>query len=88
MTAKISEARMMPSLSVVHTDPSRRRNDAPVDSSPPKPIMPPSKLSTNHLNPNNTSTISRPRPDDHPVDDPGTDRGLTDRYTCWRYTCW
>ena len=34
VTAKISEAsnaRMMPSLSVVHTDPSRRRNDAPAD---------------------------------------------------------
>jgi hypothetical protein len=28
---------MMPSLSVVHTEPSRRRNDAPADSSPPKP---------------------------------------------------
>ena len=31
---------MIPSLSVVHTVPSRRRNDAPALSSPPKPTVP------------------------------------------------
>src|SRR5260370_1182357 len=53
---------MMPSLSVVHTDPSRRRNDAPADSSPPKPMVPPIRPSTNHLNPTGTSTNLRPIP--------------------------
>ncbi|COW22315.1 Uncharacterised protein [Mycobacterium tuberculosis] len=59
MTARISaasSAMMMPSLSVVHTDPSRRRNDAPADSSPPKPKVAPIRPSTNHLNPTGTST--------------------------------
>ena len=53
---------MMPSLSVVHTDPSRRKNDAPADSSPPKPMVPPMRPSTNHLNPTGTSTSLRPMP--------------------------
>ena len=52
---------MMPSLSVVHTEPSRRRNDAPADSSPPKAIVPSSSPGTNHLNPTGTSVSSRPR---------------------------
>ncbi|ETA94898.1 hypothetical protein O983_03585 [Mycobacterium avium 09-5983] len=65
MTARISEAsnaRMMPSLSVVHTEPSRRRNDAPADSSPPNPRVPPISPSTNHLKPTGTSISLRPRP--------------------------
>ena len=65
VTASISEAsnaRMMPSLSVVHTEPSLRRNDAPALSSPPKPIDPPTSPSTNHLNPTGTSTSVRPNP--------------------------
>ena len=38
----------MPSLSVVHTEPSVRRNDAPADSSPPNPTDPSSRPGTNH----------------------------------------
>ena len=51
---------MMPSLSVVHTEPSRRRNDAPADSSPPKPTEPSSRPGTNHLKPTGTSISRRP----------------------------
>ena len=51
----------MPSLSVVHTDPSRRRNEAPADSSPPKPTEPSSRPGTNHLKPTGTSISVRPR---------------------------
>ena len=51
---------MMPSLSVVHTEPSVRRNDAPADSSPPNPNEPSISPGTNHLNPTGTSTSSRP----------------------------
>ena len=50
----------MPSLSVVHTDPSRRRNEAPADSSPPKPTDPSSRPGTNHLKPTGTSHSRRP----------------------------
>ena len=50
----------MPSLSVVHTEPSRRRNDAPALSSPHEPMRPTAR--TNHLNPTGTSTSWRPRP--------------------------
>ena len=50
----------MPSLSVVQTLPSRRRNDAPADSSPPKATEPSSSPGTNHLNPTGTSTRRRP----------------------------
>src|SRR3954468_24360372 len=86
-----SSARMMPSLSVVHVDPSRRRNDAPALSSPPKPMVPLINPSTNHLNPTGTSSSLRPRPAPHrppeqlapeagadPVDDRRADRGLAD----------
>ena len=52
---------MIPSLSVVHTEPSVRRNDAPADSSPPKPTDPSSSPGTNHLNPTGTSSSRRPR---------------------------
>ena len=48
---------MMPSLSVVQVLPSRRRNDAPADSSPPKPNDPSIRPGTNHLKPTGTSTI-------------------------------
>ena len=53
---------MMPSLSVVHVDPSRRRKDAPALSSPPKPMVPLINPSTNHLNPTGTSSSLRPNP--------------------------
>ncbi|CAM5450839.1 hypothetical protein SCALM49S_05609 [Streptomyces californicus] len=51
----------MPSLSVVQTRPSRRRKEAPADSSPPKPRVPSYSPSTNHLKPTGTSTSVRPR---------------------------
>ena len=51
----------MPSLSVVHTVPSRRKKVAPALSSPPKPSEPSSRPSTNHLKPTGTSTNRRPR---------------------------
>ncbi len=51
---------MIPSLSVVHTEPSKRRNDAPADSSPPNAIEPSSKPGTNHLKPTGTSVSLRP----------------------------
>ena len=57
-----SSAGTMPSLSVVHTVPSRRRNDAPALSSPPKPSEPSSRPSTNHLKPTGTSYSRRPEP--------------------------
>ena len=63
MTAMISlasRARMMPSLSVVHTEPSRRRKDAPALSSPPKPTEESIRPGTNHLKPTGTSYSSRP----------------------------
>ena len=50
----------MPSLSVVQTVPSRRRNDAPALSSPAKPNEPSSRPSTNHLKPTGVSTSLRP----------------------------
>ena len=63
MTARISEAssdRMIPSLSVVHTEPSRRRKEAPALSSPPKPTEESIRPGTNHLKPTGTSNSSRP----------------------------
>ena len=42
---------MMPSLSVDQGRPSRRRNDMPALSSPPKATEPSSSPSTNHLKP-------------------------------------
>ena len=56
-----SSASRMPSLSVDHGVPSRRRNDAPALSSPPKPSEPSIRPSTNHLKPTGTSTRRRPR---------------------------
>ena len=47
-------------MSVVQVEPSRRRNDAPADSSPPKPNDPSSSPGTNHLKPTGTSTIGWP----------------------------
>ena len=64
MVARISEASRqsrMPSLSVLHAPPSRRRNEAPALSSPPKPMEPSSSPGTNHLKPTGTSTRRRPR---------------------------
>ena len=49
-------------MSVVQTLPSVRRNDAPADSSPPKPTLPSSSPGTNHLNPTGTSSSRRPSP--------------------------
>ena len=51
---------MIPSLSVVHTLPSVRGNDAPADSSPPKPNEPSIRPGTNHLKPTGTSTSGLP----------------------------
>jgi hypothetical protein len=51
---------MMPSLSVVHTEPSRRRKDAPALSSPPKATEPSISPGTNHLKPTGTSHRRRP----------------------------
>src|SRR5207247_2520906 len=42
-------------------EPSRRRNDAPAPSSPPKPSEPSSRPATNHLKPTGTSTRRRLR---------------------------
>ena len=50
----------MPSLSVVQTVPSRRRNEAPALSSPANPSDPSSSPGTNHLKPTGTSTSVRP----------------------------
>ena len=50
----------MPSLSVVQTDPSRRRKVAPALSSPPKPKLPSRSPEENHLNPTGTSKTLRP----------------------------
>ena len=50
----------MPSLSVVQARPSRRRNEAPALSSPPKPSEPSASPATNHLKPTGTSTTRRP----------------------------
>ncbi|CAB4906462.1 unannotated protein [freshwater metagenome] len=50
----------MPSLSVVHTEPSRRRNEAPALSSPPNATEPSIRPGTNHLNPTGTSHSRRP----------------------------
>ena len=52
---------MIPSLSVVQTVPSRRRNEAPALSSPPNPRLPSTRPVTNHLNPTGTSSRRRPR---------------------------
>ncbi len=52
VTAVISAASrhmMMPSLSVDHGVPSKRRKEAPALSSPPKPKLPSNRPSTNHL---------------------------------------
>ena len=51
----------MPSLSVVHTAPFLRRNDAPADSSPPNPMVALIRPGTNHLKPTGTSSSRRPR---------------------------
>ena len=50
----------MPSLSVVHTVPSRRKNDAPALSSPPNATEPSTSPGTNHLKPTGTSQTRRP----------------------------
>ena len=47
-------------MSVVQVEPSRRRNEAPADSSPPKPKDPSIRPGTNHLKPTGTSTSGLP----------------------------
>ncbi len=59
---------MIPSLSVVHTDPSRCRNEAPALSSPPKATDPSSSPGTNHLNPTGTSSSQAAQALGYPVD--------------------
>ena len=49
----------MPSLSVVQTVPSLRRNEAPADSSPPKPTDPSNSPGTKYLKPTGTSISVR-----------------------------
>ncbi len=49
-----------PSLSVVQTEPSRRRNDAPALSSPPNASDPSIRPELNHLKPTGTSMSLRP----------------------------
>ena len=66
----------MPSLSVVQTVPSRRRNDAPALSSPPKPSEPSNRPSTNHLNPTGTSYSVRPSLRAHAIDHRAAHHGL------------
>lgn len=51
---------MMPSLSVDHTLPPRRRKEAPADSSPPKASVESRRPGTNHLKPTGTSKRLRP----------------------------
>ena len=58
----------MPSLSVVHTVPSRRRNDAPALSSPPKPTEPSIRPGTNHLKPDRHLTSAPAEVARDPVD--------------------
>jgi len=53
---------MIPSLSVVHTEPSRCRKLAPALSSPPNATEPSSSPGTNHLKPTGTSSRRRPSP--------------------------
>ena len=55
-------------MSVVQVGPSMRRNDAPADSSPPKPNDPSIRPGTNHLKPTGTSTIGLPSDVGDPVD--------------------
>ena len=55
-----SKSMIGPSLSVVHTVPSRRRKLAPALSSPPKQYEPSKSPATNHLKPTGTSRSSRP----------------------------
>jgi len=64
VTAVISAAnrsRMMPSLSVVQTVPSVRRNEAPALSSPPKPNEPSTRPSTEPFEAYRTSASRRPK---------------------------
>ena len=70
---------MMPSLSVVQTAPSRRRNDAPADSSPPKPNEPSISPGTNHLKPTGTSTSGLPSDVGDAVDHRRRHQRLADR---------
>ena len=69
---------MIPSLSVVQTVPSRRRNDAPALSSPPNPSEPSTSPATNHLKPTGTSTQPPPEVGDDAVDHRRRDEGLPD----------
>ena len=70
---------MIPSLSVVQTLPSRRRNDAPALSSPPNPTEPSTSPSTNHLKPTGTSTQPPAEVGHDAVDDRGAHERLADR---------
>ncbi|MNT58616.1 hypothetical protein D3C72_1960630 [compost metagenome] len=56
-----SRAGIKPSLSVLQTPPSLRRNEAPALSSPPNPREPSNSPSANHLKPTGTSYRRRPR---------------------------
>src|SRR5260370_29838159 len=68
-----------PSLSVVHTVPSCRRNLAPALSSPPKQNEPSNSPGANHLNP--TGTLAQPAAKflHHPVNHAAADQRFTYR---------
>jgi predicted phosphohydrolase len=66
-------------LSVVHGVPSMRRHDAPALSSPPKPMEPCSRPSTNHLNPTRDLDEATSQSFRHAVDQAAADDGLADR---------
>ena len=57
---------------------SRRRNEAPALSSPPKPMLPSIAHRQNHLKPTGTSRRRRPRRGDDAVDHPDRDERLAD----------
>ena len=73
---------MMPSLSVVHTEPSRRRKVAPALSSPPKPKTAVEQPRGKPFEPNRhfVETALELRRD--PIDQPGADYRLADRGLC------
>ena len=77
-----SNAPMIPSLSVVHTVPSRRRNDAPALSSPQNPSVPSRRPSTNHLKPTGTSYSRRPSFAGDAIDHRAAHHGLSDARIC------
>ena len=69
----------MPSLSVVHTEPSRRRNDAPALSSPPNPIEPSSEAVDEPFEADRNLDQAASERRRHAIDHAAADDGLADR---------